>query len=238
MIKDKLESLQQQISVLVARDSFSEQQDTTQTFLKPSSICSPRSNQTLPSPAALSQYLVGQSPKIAQNSHGSGESTRSYSTLDIADDLSVGRPNVSTKKASAIPGGLAVTCHPLLAISQPEALRLIEVYEDECGSAYPFIDIGNLRYFATNFYDRADVSRKPATWRAFQVDKTSKRSFNTLEMVLAISLMIEGHGSSDLATALVDELEAEIDHRPSGTAVDIPFTEILSLMVCTYLPCL
>ena len=110
-------------------------------------------------------------------------------------------------------------------------MRLIDIYEDECGSVYPLIDIGHLRHFAMKFYDEVNASRKPATWRTFQVDQSSKEPFNILEIVLAIGLVIEGRGSTDLGSALVDELEAEVDHRPSGVSVDIPFAEILTLMV-------
>ncbi|KIW33619.1 uncharacterized protein PV07_00455 [Cladophialophora immunda] len=230
MINEKLGWLSEQVSILVARDGFSEQGDKPRPLLGSASICSPRSNRTLPSPAPASQFLVGQLPRDVRKLRGSDDSACSHGTVDVTDDLSVGHTSVPTKQASSALGGLAVTCHPLLAISQAEALRLIDVYEDECGSVYPLIDIGHLRYFAANFYASANASREPATWRTFQVDQSSKGSLHTLEIVLAIGLVIEGGGTTDLASALVDELEAEIDHRPSGVSVDIPFAEILTLM--------
>lgn len=110
-------------------------------------------------------------------------------------------------------------------------MRLVDVYEDECGSVYPLIGIDQLRHFVTQFYDSVTASRKPANWRTFKLDQSSKRHFNTLEIVLAIALVIEGHGSTDLGSALMDELETEIDHRPSGVSADTHFAEILTLMV-------
>ncbi|KIY03899.1 uncharacterized protein Z520_00591 [Fonsecaea multimorphosa CBS 102226] len=229
-IKEQLEGLQQQLSILVARDSPFQQGDRALTLLDSSSICSPHSSRTLSSSAPASQVSVHESVKNAEKPCGLNQLTRPHSSVDVMDELSIGYSSVSTKQASSARGGLAVTCHPLLAISQTEALRLIDIYEDECGSVYPLIDIGHLRYFATKFYASANASREPATWRTFQVDQYSKGSLHNLEIVLAIGLVIEGGGSTDLASALVDELEAEIDHRPSGVSADLPIAEILSLM--------
>jgi hypothetical protein len=217
-VREKLDSLQQQITHLAEREWLLRPRDQPQVHSEPSSTFSPGSNQPLPSPRSTE-------PLYARGS------TRHDVAADAAQDFSVPRSSLSTKSTAAARDGLALTCHPLLAISQTEALRLINMYEDECGSAYPMIDIGELRYFASDFYARADVSRKPATWRSFQVDNISKRSINVLEIVLAISLMIEGHGSSHLGSALVDELESEIDHRPSGVSADLFLAEILTLMV-------
>ncbi|KAK5052718.1 hypothetical protein LTR84_002584 [Exophiala bonariae] len=125
---------------------------------------------------------------------------------------------------------MAIACHPLLSLSHAEARRLVDVYEDECGSVYPLIDIVHLRNFTTQLYESVTVSTNPTTWRAFKLDQSSKRHFNTLEIVLAIALVIEGHGATDLSSALMDELEAEIDHRPSGVSADTHLAEILTLM--------
>jgi hypothetical protein len=154
----------------------------------------------------------------------------SLSATDVTDVAFTDHSNITTNPTSAS-GRLAVACHPLLSFSQTEAMRLVDVYEDECGSVYPLIDIRQLRDFVTQFYDSVTASRKPATWRTFKLDQSSKRHFNTLEIVVAIALVIEGRGSTHLSSALMDELEAEIDHRPSGVNADTHLAEILTLMV-------
>ncbi|KIW68355.1 hypothetical protein PV04_04308 [Phialophora macrospora] len=105
-------------------------------------------------------------------------------------------------------------------------MRLIDIYEDECGSIYPLIDVGDLRQLAARFYDDVIASHRPATWRTFQLGQLPKKSFHTLEIVL----VVQGRGSTPLSSALMDELEAEIDHRPSEVSADLTFTEILALV--------
>ncbi|KIV88096.1 hypothetical protein PV10_09023 [Exophiala mesophila] len=125
---------------------------------------------------------------------------------------------------------LAIACHPLLFFSLAEALRLIDLYQDECGLVYPLIAIDQVRTFATHFYEYAAIQRQPTTWRTFNLEPCLKRPFHVLEIILAIALVIEGRGSTHLSSALVDELESEIDHRPSGVSADLTFAEILTLM--------
>lgn len=240
----QLEMLQQQVSLLISRQNLSEQNQAP-----PISALTARSSHQEPqfrvpslSPAALPVMVGGPSPTSRENPHSDGSlklmstegTVRGVSlsaTVDMTDNESSGHPSTSTILPSPASGRLAVACHPLLSISQSEALRLIDLYEDECGSVYPLIDIELIRDFTTQFYDGVTASQTPATWRTFKLDQSSKRQFNLLEIILAIALVVEGHGSTDLSCALMDELEAEIDHRPSGVSADTSLAEILTLMV-------
>lgn len=243
-MKQKLEILQQQIALLINRDSVSEHLAKDQAPLSglvpsPHSISEFRVSSISPG----AQFSTGRSPQQPENLPHEGSITSrsphrtgagSLLAVDTRDDVSVSQSNGSVKPSSTAPGRLAVACHPLLSISQVEAMRLIDIYEDECGSVYPLIDVGDLRHFAARFYDDVIASHRPATWRTFQLGQLSKKSFHTLEIVLAIGLVVEGRGSTPLSSALMDELEAEIDHRPSGTSADLTFTEILTLMVLAH----
>lgn len=46
---------------------------------------------------------------------------------------------------------IPIPCHPLLTISCPEVLRLLDVYHDECGTLYPIVDIEAMRQLAMLF---------------------------------------------------------------------------------------
>lgn len=240
-LRQQLQMLQQQVSILVSRERPLEPASTTQAPPISDWMYSPQSESEIriPSLSPVQQLLVSQSPINAGNTQHdcSNNSTPeqatamgSLPTTDMTDVAFIDHSNTTTNPTSAS-GRLAVACHPLLSFTQTEAMRLVNVYEDECGSVYPLIDIGQLRDFVTQFYESVTASRKPATWRTFKLDQSSKRHFNTLEIVLAIALVIEGRGSTHLSSALMDELEAEIDHRPSGVNADTHLAEILTLMV-------
>lgn len=244
-LRQQLETLQQHVTFLVSREKAPEPPASIQALAVSDWLRSPQSvsDMQIPSlsPIQQQQLSVGQSfpkPRSVQNigsknstpSHLSGTGAASLLGNDATEVGSTHHLGASANGTSAS-GRLAIACHPLLSLSHAEAMRLVDVYEDECGSVYPLIDIVHLRNFATEVYESVTVSTNPTTWRAFKLDQSSKRHFNTLEIVLAIALVIEGHGATHLSSALMDELEAEIDHRPSGVSADTHLAEILTLMV-------
>jgi len=240
-LKQQLEILQQQVSLLVSRERQVETVSRTEAPLVSAWMCSPQSNPgiSISSASPVRQQIADQSPTSSRNlqrdvsvnpTPSQVTGTRALSVTDMTDGPFIDQSKVVTSSKSTS-GRMAVAYHPLLSFSQAEAMRLVDVYEDECGSVYPLINIEHLRQFVIQFYDSVTASRKPATWRTFKLDQSSTRHFNTLEIVLAIALVIEGRGSTDLSSALMDELEAEIDHRPSGVSADNHLAEILTLMV-------
>ncbi|KEF59219.1 uncharacterized protein A1O9_04063 [Exophiala aquamarina CBS 119918] len=239
-LRQQLEMLRQQVSVLVSRERPIEAVSRTQDLPASAWMRSPQSNPDVSASSAspVQQLLMNQSPTNSRDLQRNGPmnskasqpaATGPLSITDVTDSSFIDQSNAVTNQTSTS-GKLAVAYHPLLSLSPAEAMRLVDVYEDECGSVYPLIDIEHLRHFVTQFYDSVTASRKPATWRTFKLDQSSKRHFNTLEIVMAIALVIEGRGATDLSTALMDELEAEIDHRPSGVSADNHLAEILTLM--------
>lgn len=182
-----------------------------------------------PVPSAESQPYGGSTSCLPQFSPA-----RLTSAAGSKDRTALRRSAALVGQTAPFPQELAIPCHPLLSFSLAEAMRLIDLYEDECGLVYPFIDIDQARTFATHFYEYGASLRQPSTWRTFNLDPCLKRPFHILEIVLAIALVVEGRGSTHLSSALVDELESEIDHRPSGVSADLTLAEILTLMVtCT-----
>lgn len=238
-LRQQLNALQQHVGLLVDQ-ARPPQPTNTQALAASDWMCSPQSDlgMQIPSLPSAQHLPVSQSlqsprdirPKSSTPSHASATRAESLPATDITSAALSHHSHASTNPISGS-GRLAIACHPLLSFSHTEAMRLVDVYEDECGSVYPLIDIGHLRDFTTQFYDSVTMSTKPATWRTFKLDQASKRDFNTLEIVLAIALVIEGHGSTHLSSALMDELEGEIDHRPSGVCPDTHFAAILTLMV-------
>ena len=229
LIKRELEMLHEQVNLLVYPG--------LQSFESPTPTLSQVDGQCLPgqTPTALPQPKVNgpySSPSTQGTATGSLQGIAIHPAKNQTEGVPINHQKTTIKALQPAYGSIAVPCHPLLSISQAEAMRLIEVYEDECGSVYPLIDIGYIQKFARDFYTRISASQKPATWHTFQLDQHSTKPFRSMEMVLAIALVIEDCGSNHLSSALVDDLEAEMDHRPCGVSFDTHFVEILTLMVC------
>ncbi|KIW41949.1 uncharacterized protein PV06_05543 [Exophiala oligosperma] len=224
-LRAQLSILQQQVSLLVSREPLPTNGSTTEA-LPISALLSPP-----PSLLPASHFQGNQSPMYPESLESDGTKTSASFESAATTSLPAASAMGNAWGESAPPSASrAVTCHPLLSLSQAEAMRLIDTYDDECGSVYPFIDIESLRHFAARFYHSVSASNQAANWRPYKLDQSLSRLFSNLEMVLAIALVIGSRGSNALGSALMDELESEIDHRPSGVAADIPLMEILTLM--------
>ncbi|EZF41311.1 hypothetical protein H102_04838, partial [Trichophyton rubrum CBS 100081] len=102
---------------------------------------------------------------------------------------------------------------PLFAIKREEAIRLCRVYEEEIGQMYPMFDVEKM-ITQTNllfaFLEAAD--RNVCTGRS----RTSADCLNDddtaiLKIVLAITLLLEGNGQSELGTRLYISIKDKIE---------------------------
>lgn len=121
--------------------------------------------------------------------------------------------------------------HPLLATSGPEVLRLLDIYDEECGVLYPIVDIDSMRQLAIVFYDQTAAQRGASSWREVTLDQHLQSPLQILMVVLAIAGAIANPDAPAFSCALVDAIEAEIDHRPCGAKAETHLVGILFLMV-------
>lgn len=138
---------------------------------------------------------------------------------------------VGRKSEQSMPGVLSVRCHPLLSISHQEMMRLIQIYKDECGPLYPLVDIEVTRAVAARFCADAAKLSRPESWRVIEIDEAFQESLQRLMVILSIAAAIEGPQCFAFASALIDEVEAGIDHRPCGVSCNMHLIELLTLMV-------
>lgn len=101
------------------------------------------------------------------------------------------------------------SCDPVWLIRRPEALRLCEVYEDEIGLTYPFLDIHKVRGSINRLYDGLEAGEQNGfAFSPFRNDAIiSPDELKITKMVFACALIIETSGSSSLAQRFVTNVK-------------------------------
>lgn len=93
---------------------------------------------------------------------------------------------------------------PLLSFSSQEILRLLDVFQEEVDSVYPFLQINEL---AANTHQILTWLRNPAenTLHA-RVKEAREKDAQILKVAIATAIVIEAHGRNDQSTMLVDSV--------------------------------
>ena len=121
---------------------------------------------------------------------------------------------------------------PLWKIGKEEAIRLCRVYEEEMGIMYPIIDMEKITTEANMLFTFTDATARTGLMnRAMSgPDRLADNDINILKMVLAITLIVEGEGQSELGTALYESCREAFEGRLSGP-VEIQGLILLVLVV-------
>jgi hypothetical protein len=106
----------------------------------------------------------------------------------------------------------AMSNDPLGCFGKEEALRLVDVYENNVGLMYPCIDLDSVRSYVDDYYK--DGSRA-----------------EVLKIILATALLAESHGRSERAALLADSVEDRFAARVKIPEVDMKELLILTLLV-------
>ena len=119
-------------------------------------------------------------------------------------------------------------------ISITEANRLIDVYEEEVGTLYPFLNVEELKLHINRHYTFAlPVSNQSVSVsRSSEEEKTLEAyDLHLIRMAMAIASVIEGCGHSDLSTRLVDEVQSFIEQGICMVPAHLRGLQVLTLMV-------
>ena len=121
---------------------------------------------------------------------------------------------------------------PLWKIGKDEAIRLCRVYEEEMGIMYPIIDMEKISTQANMLFTFVEAAARTGLMnRAMSgPDRLADNDINILKMVLAITLIVEGEGQSELGTALYESCREAFEGRLSGP-VEIKGLILLVLVV-------
>lgn len=125
----------------------------------------------------------------------------------------------------------------ICGIDVEEAKRLIQLYDDIVGSMYPIVDIASLYAQADQLFAASPPggslprrhSLRSSNPARLQLDKTD---INIIRMVLAIALLGEGRGASNVALQLYTSLYNDIEKILWGDDVRVGDLKLLALVVC------
>jgi hypothetical protein len=124
----------------------------------------------------------------------------------------------------------AMSNDPLGCFGKEEALRLVDVYENNVGLMYPCIDLDSVRSYVDDYYK--DGSRAgPTPPGMSDQDWFFARDAEVLKIILATALLAESHGRSERAALLADSVEDRFAARVKIPEVDMKELLILTLLV-------
>ena len=143
-------------------------------------------------------------------------------------------PRVSPRQLQAPLASMTVHPNkdPLWKIGKEEAIRLCRVYEEEMGIMYPIIDMektisqANLLFTFTEAAARTGLMNRTMSGS----DRLANNDVDILKMVLALALIAEGDGQSDLGRMLYESCREAFERRVSGP-VEIKGLILLVLVV-------
>ncbi|RAH41501.1 transcription factor domain-containing protein [Aspergillus brunneoviolaceus CBS 621.78] len=125
---------------------------------------------------------------------------------EITDDLTTAHatPAGSPPHVGQLVSTIHPTKDPIWVIKRDEALRLCQVYEEEVGIMYPLIDIEQVAQQVNLLYTFVEAATRTGfAQRGLPgADGLHDDSTLLLKMILAITLVIEGGGQSELARRL------------------------------------
>ncbi|KAH8703598.1 putative fungal-specific transcription factor [Talaromyces proteolyticus] len=126
----------------------------------------------------------------------------------------------------------AIPSNPLLALTDVDALRLVDVYEDAVGMMYPIVDLKSIRRYIADYYHQRKTVSVDTLSTPQNGDEDwwfSARDAEILKIVLAIALISESHGRSDLG----DALAANVEDTFASTRTQVPEVDMKELIILT-----
>lgn len=172
--------------------------------------------QTLPTLSSSLHYRKAVLPFHGPTSsaYGFEVSNSTLQTMGITQESTIDESGVpSDSTATASPQGIASThAHkdPLWLISREEAIRLCRVYEEEIGIIYPLFDIETIINHVNMLWSFLEAATRSGLVRRPGAEITDDDDTNLVKMILAVALILEGDGQSDLGQRLFDSLKAVI----------------------------
>lgn len=121
---------------------------------------------------------------------------------------------------------------PLWLIDHSEVVRLCRFYEEEIGIMYPVVDIDKALKQANSLYKFIGASLRMGLGQPGLpgADTFDDEETTVLKMILAITLVVEGHGRSDLGQRFFDAAKPATD-RKLVTALDLTSVVLTVLTV-------
>lgn len=123
---------------------------------------------------------------------------------------------------------------PIWSISQEEAIRLCNVYEDEMGLMYPILDIKKIIQYAQKLYRFMEAAHRSGLMQQGMpgADAIEDEDTNILKLVIATAMTTEAAGHSELGQRMFEYVQPAADNLLLGN-VGIKGIRLLILTVCS-----
>ena len=104
---------------------------------------------------------------------------------------------------------------PLWSVDLDQAMRLFGLYEEQMGVLTPMLDIEQVMVNAKLFFGSTEPAGRvgPANGYPPNSRALSNDDIHTLRLVLAVALIIEGGGRSELGQALFESARKAVESR-------------------------
>ncbi|CRK31906.1 hypothetical protein BN1723_014571 [Verticillium longisporum] len=149
-----------------------------------------------------------------------------------APDSRAGSPGPSSPEPQ-MASQVGLGYDPLLTFAPGEILRLLDVFQEEVESVYPFIEVARLAAGALQvlaFLRNPEEDMAPSMRRALQKD------MRLMKVAIATGIVIEAHGRNDASTLLTDSVEAEISYA-SRLNVDLKEVQLCTMLSIYHFHC-
>jgi hypothetical protein len=122
--------------------------------------------------------------------------------------------------------------NPLLSLDETDALRLVDVYEEAVGTMYPVVDLKSIREYIVDYYSQHsnDAAGHMSPPQSGNEDWWfSARDTEVLKLVLALGLISESPGQSELGNILA----ASAEDTFATTRTQVPEVDMKELIILT-----
>jgi len=157
------------------------------------------------------------------STYGFDVARSSLQTMGITSNNNLDDGIMSRERSrAASPFSLVAMPHPskdpLWLIDHGEAMRLCGVYEEEIGIMYPVLDVDKVVKHLSMLYQFIGAALRTglAQPSLHGADALDDEESTMAKMVLAITLVIEGNGRSELGQRLFDSAKTAIDLKVVG----------------------
>ncbi|KAI9644547.1 hypothetical protein NHQ30_006568 [Ciborinia camelliae] len=120
---------------------------------------------------------------------------------------------------------------PLRSVNREEMIRLCRVYEEEMGLMYPVLDIEELIRHGITLFDFIDAAVRNGLATSNSHQGINDINSCMLKTVMAISMIVEGSGQSDLAFRFFESVREHADNALHDEVVDVNSLPFLVLVV-------
>jgi hypothetical protein len=117
----------------------------------------------------------------------------------------------------------------LLPFSVEEVIRLLDLFQDEVESVYPFISTKEMAANVANVLLQVKLFHSgqpplPST-------KVVKEDIQLITLVVATAIVIESHGKNDLSTRMIDAIEADVLRISRDAPIQLKDLQMVTMLV-------